>query len=183
MNATVTTRLANAFAMGLEAKGVVAAMKHFPGIGLAIQNTDHYPDVITVPRSTLQTDLQPYRKAIEQGIPMIMLSNATYTAYDSSNAAGWSYAIATTLLRHDLGFTGVSITDSLNGTAHSRGTSVKALAFKSAVAGVDMILMTGSEKTSRNLYATLLGQAKDGSIPYATLRASYDRILALKAGL
>jgi hypothetical protein len=42
--------------------------------------------------------------------------------------------------------------------------------------------MTGSEKTSRSLYVTLLEQANDGTIPEATLRASYDRILALKAG-
>ena len=52
-----------------------------------------------------------------------MLSNATYTAYDSVNAAGWSHAISVTLLRHDLGFKGVTITDSLDGTAHARGVA------------------------------------------------------------
>jgi hypothetical protein len=46
-----------------------------------------------------------------------------------------------------------------------------------------MILVTGSEATSRGVYATLLAEAQGGSIPKATLRASYDRILALKAGL
>ena len=53
-----------------------------------------------------------------------MLSNATYTAYDSASAAGWSHAISVDLLRTALGFQGVTITDSLNGTAAARGVSV-----------------------------------------------------------
>ena len=51
-----------------------------------------------------------------------MLSNATYTAYDPTTRAGWSSAISTTLLRGDLGFEGVTITDSLSGTAHARAS-------------------------------------------------------------
>jgi beta-N-acetylhexosaminidase len=182
-DATLTAKLADAFAAGLASKGVLATMKHFPGIGLAKKNTDHYVDTIAASRAVLAPDLRPYRKAIRHDIPLIMLSNVTYTAYDPDNAAGWSSAIAVTLLRQDLGFTGVTITDSLSGTAHARGLTVKLLAVRAAMAGTDMILMTGSEKSSRALYATLLAAAKDGSIPVATLRASYDRILALKAPL
>jgi beta-N-acetylhexosaminidase len=178
----LTARLADAFAAGLASEGVLATMKHFPGIGFAKKNTDLFVDTIKASRAALVPDLRPYRKAIGHDIGLIMLSNATYTAYDPGNAAGWSSAIAVTLLRHDLGFNGVTITDSLSGTAHARGLTVKALALRAAIAGTDMILMTGSEKTSRNLYATLLGDARGGSIPRATLRASYDRILALKAG-
>lgn len=178
-----TARLADAFASGLASSGVLATMKHFPGIGLATRNTDRYVDTITASNAALGPDLRPYRRAIGHDIPLIMLSNATYTAYDTRNAAGWSHAIAVTLLRCDLGFTGVTITDSLNGTAHARGLTVKVLAIRAAIAGTDMILMTGSEKSSSRLYATLLADARDGSIPLATLRTSYDRILALKAGL
>jgi beta-N-acetylhexosaminidase len=88
-----------------------------------------------------------------------------------------------TLLRHDLGFTGVTITDSLDGTAHARGLSTQLLALRATLAGTDMILTTGSEATSRKVYATLLAKARMGTIARATLRESYDRILALKAGL
>jgi beta-N-acetylhexosaminidase len=98
-------------------------------------------------------------------------------------AAGWSRAIAVTLLRQELGFTGVTITDSLDGTALARGLSTRLLAVRAARAGTDMILLTGSEASTRAAYATLLSDAQDGSIPKATLRASYDRILALKTGL
>jgi Glycosyl hydrolase family 3 N terminal domain len=110
-----------------------------------------------------------------------MLSNATYAAYDSANAAGWSPAISVGLLRNTLGFTGVTITDSLSGTAAARGVSATSLALRAAKAGTDMILLTGSEAATKASYAALLTAAQDGTIPLATLQASYDRILALKA--
>ena len=89
----------------------------------------------------------------------------------------------TTLLREELGFRGVTITDSLDGAALARGVPTRVLADRAARAGTDMILVTGSEATSRGVFRTLLASATAGSIPEATLRASYDRIAALKAGL
>ena len=182
-NASRTAYLADAFASGLESKGVVPTMKHFPGIGFATKNTDAYVVTIRASATELAPGLRPYRLSISHHIPLIMLSNATYTAYDSHFAAGWSRAISVTLLRRTLGFAGVTITDSLDGTAKARGLSTAHLALRAAQAGTDMILTTGSEATSRGVYATLLLDAQNGTIPTATLRASYDRILALKAGL
>jgi len=158
-------------------------MKHFPGIGFAILNTDSHPVTISVSATALAPGLRPYRTAIANGIPMIMLSNATYTAYDSSNAAGWSHAIGTTLLRTNLGFRGVTITDSLTGTAASRGVSQTYLSLRAAKAGTDMILVTGSEASTAAVYSALLAAAQSGSILRSTLLASFDRILALKARL
>ncbi len=178
-----TARLADAFATGLMSRGVLPTMKHFPGIGLAIRNTDRYVSTIRTSRAALRRDLRPYRRAIRHDIPLIMLSNATFTAYDSGDAAGWSAAIASGLLRTELGFEGATITDSLNGTAHARGMKVKTLATRAARAGTDLILMTGSERSSARLYTALVERAERGSIPPATLRASHDRILVLKERL
>jgi len=158
-------------------------MKHFPGIGLAAKNTDTNVVTITASRATLAPGLGPYQKAIGHGIPMVMLSNATYTTYDSANAAGWSHAIAVDLLRGTLGFTGVSITDSLSGTAAARGVSATSLAIKAAKAGTDMLLVTGSESSTASTYAALVTAAGNGTIPMSTLQTSYDRIRTLKAGL
>ena len=182
-NATRTAVLADAFASGLESKGVRATMKHFPGIGFATRNTDAYVVTIGATQAALAPGLLPYRTAIAHHIPLIMLSNATYSAYDTINAAGWSRAIQVNLLRQTLGFTGVTITDSLDGTAHARGLPTGLLAVRAARAGTDMILMTGSEASTRAVYATLLADAKSGYIQTDRLRASYTRILALKAGL
>jgi beta-N-acetylhexosaminidase len=181
-DATTTATLSDAFASGLESKGVLATMKHFPGIGFATQNTDSNVVTIKASRAALAPGLLPYRTAIGHDVPLIMLSNATYTAYDAVHAAGWSRAIVS-LLRDDLGFAGVTITDSLDGTAHARGVSTRSLAIRVAQAGTDMILVTGSEASTRTVYSTLMDNAEAGTISRTVLRASYDRILALKEGL
>jgi beta-N-acetylhexosaminidase len=182
-SASVTATLSDAFASGLEAGDDVPTMKHFPGIGLATKNTDTNVVTITASKSALAPGLLPYRKAISHDIPLIMLSNAAYTAYDSVNGAGWSRAISVGLLRDTLGFRGATVTDSLNGTAAARGVSTTSLALKAAKAGTDMILLTGSESSSKSIYGSLLLAARNGTIPRSTLQTSYTRILALKGSL
>ena len=182
-SSTRTATLADAFATGLETGGVIPAMKHFPGLGFAEKNTDSYVVKILQSKALLAAGLRPYRTAIAHDIPLIMLSNATYSAYDPVDAAGWSHAIGTTLLRGELGFTGVTITDSLDGTAHSRGVSERSLALKAVTAGTDMILLTGSEATTQATFLALLADAQAGTFSKTALLASYDRILAMKAGL
>lgn len=182
-SASATSALANAFASGLEQGGVVPAMKHFPGLGYATLNTDFRVEAITASRGQLDAGLVPYRAAISAHVPVIMLSNAVYTAYDGANAAGWSTAIGTRLLRGDLGFTGVTITDSLDGAAHARGIRDNPLAIRAARAGTDMILITGSEATSQSVYASLMREARAGAISRTPLEASFRRIRALKRTL
>jgi beta-N-acetylhexosaminidase len=182
-NASRTSWLANAFAQGLELRSVIPTLKHFPGIGYATKNTDSSVVKIWATATQLAPGLAPYRLGIANHIPLIMLSNATYAAYDPVHAAGWSPAIVGTLLRHQLGYTGATITDSLDGTANARGISVRRLAAAASTAGTDMILTTGSEAATASVYAYLVQQATAGAIPRATLLASYNRILTLKAGL
>jgi beta-N-acetylhexosaminidase len=182
-SASTTAALSDAFASGLEAGNTVPSMKHFPGIGRAAYNTDTTVDTITASASTLASGLLPYQRAIANGIPMIMLSNATYTAYDRANAAGWSHAINSDLLRTSLGFKGVTITDSLTGTAKSRGVTATSLAIKAAASGTDMLMLTGSEASTAATYAALVSAAQGGSISATRLQSSYSRILALKMTL
>jgi beta-N-acetylhexosaminidase len=178
-----TARLANAFALGLGDRGALATMKHFPGLGFATKNTDDFVVHIDATKSELAPGLRPYRHAVANAVPLVMLSNAVYRAYDRSHAAGWSRPIGTTLLRGELGFHGVTITDSLDGAANTRGIPTNPLALKAAKAGTDMLLLSGSEASSRSVFRTLLDAAKAGKIRHDRLTASYDRILALKAGL
>jgi beta-N-acetylhexosaminidase len=178
-----TARRAAAFARGLRGGRVAAAAKHFPGLGLARRDTDRALVRISAARSRLLPGLVPFRRAIRDRVPVIMLSNAIYEAYDPVNAAGCSRRIATTLLRRELGFTGVSMTDSLDGAAHVRGVPPNGLAIGAANAGTDLILVTGSEEATRDVYTSLLRAAQSGRIGRATLEASYARILRLKARL
>ena len=178
-----TARLSGWFAIGLGRGGALATSKHFPGLGQATRNTDRSVVRIAATKATLAPGLKPFKTAVADRVPLIMLSNAIYTAYDPWNAAGWSRTIGTTLLRGQLGFRGDTITDSLDGAANARGLAVDALAVRAARAGTDLVLVTGSEPSSQAAYQALLRAAVDGRIDRDRLLASYRRILALKAKL
>ena len=180
-DASTTAQLAGAFALGLGQAHELATAKHFPGLGFATANTDHAVVRIRASKAQLALGLTPYRQAIAQRVPIVMLSNAVYDAYDPVDAAGWSRVISTELLRGRLGFRGATITDSLDGAAHARGIRPNALAIAAANAGTDLILLTESEVASANVFTTLLRAARSGRIHRSTLEASYRRILTLKA--
>jgi len=182
-DARTTASLATAFALGLADGHALATMKHFPGLGLATADTDRAVVRITAPRSRLEPGLDPYRSAIAAHVPVIMLSNAVYDAYDRTNAAGWSRAIVTGLLRQELGFQGVTITDSLDGAAHTRRITANVLALAATKAGTDLLLLTGGEEATRSDYTSLLRAAQAGRLGRAGLERSYARILRLKAQL
>jgi beta-N-acetylhexosaminidase len=170
---------ATAFARGLESARVAAAVKHFPGIGRATRNTDR--TAVTVPTTLAELtriDLLPFRRAFAAGVPMVMISNASYPALDAKPAV-WSPRIQA-LLRRTLGFEGVTITDSLDGAAASRGRPIEQVASLAAQAGIDLVLITGSEAASNSAYESVVRAAERGKIPVAGLRRSYARIIALK---
>jgi beta-N-acetylhexosaminidase len=111
-----------------------------------------------------------------------MLSTAVYPALDW-RAAAWSPPIIGGLLRGKLGFSGVTITDSLDSAAAVRHQSVAGAALRSAQAGSDLLLITGSEADSRNVFASLRSAAMSGALPMSQLMASYNRIVSLKSHL
>ena len=109
-----------------------------------------------------------------------MLSTAVYTSY-GGQAAAWSPAIITGLLRSQLGFRGMTITDSMDAAAAVRHQSVANVSLRSAKAGADMILVSGSQAESQRVYTALLNAATSGALPKANLQAAYNRITALKS--
>ena len=174
---------AAAFAGGLEAHGVWPTLKHFPGLGLATRSTDDALVTIGAPAATLNKALLPYQVAFRRGLdPIVMLSTAIYPAYDW-RAAAWSPPIIQGLLRGTLGFTGVTMSDSLDSAAAVRHELDTSLAVKSAEAGNDLILITGSEADSAGVYNALLAAARSGALTSTNLNASYARIAALKSHL
>ncbi|MEP6642815.1 MAG: glycoside hydrolase family 3 N-terminal domain-containing protein, partial [Gaiellales bacterium] len=174
---------ASAFAGGLEGHGVWPTLKHFPGLGLATVSTDQALVRINAPAPALTKRLLPYTVAFRRNLkPLVMLSTAIYPALDW-RAAAWSPPIIKGLLRGKLGFSGVTITDSLGGAAAVRHQSVSGVARRSAEAGSDLLLITGSEAAGRSVFASLRSAAVSGALPMSRLVASYNRIVALKSHL
>ena len=158
--------------------------QHFPGLGFATRDTDTSVVRIAATKAELAPGLRPFKTAIADDVPLIMLSNAVYTAYDAGSAASWSPAIGTTLLRRQLGFEGVTITDSYSyGAAQSRHIPVTPLAIRAAAAGTRPAPPDQVQPGSRCVYDSLLRAAAHGKIRRSLLLASYQRILALKRQL
>jgi beta-N-acetylhexosaminidase len=167
------------FAQGLELHSVWPTLKHFPGLGRATVSTDEALVTIGASQATLVRGLLPYQVAFRRGLdPIVMLSTAVYPAFDW-RAAAWSPPIIQ-LLRGTLGFTGVTMTDSLDSAAAVRHETAPGAALRSAEAGADLLLVTGSQETSRFAYQRLLAAAQSGALRPAALTAAYDRIVALK---
>ena len=102
-----------AFLNGMRAGGVVPTIKHFPGLGRVRANTDTAAGVTD--RVTRRHDpyLEPFRPAIDAGAPFVMMSTAYYSRLDPKHPAAFSPFVVSTMLRGDLGFRGVVISDDL----------------------------------------------------------------------
>jgi len=135
-------RLGVAFAEGLADERTVAVPKHFPGLGRTDVSTDAAPVTIDASRRQLRGDLVPFREAIARGAEMIMVGLAAYPAFGSERPASFAPEIVDGLLRGELGFDGVVITDDVEAPAISAaGTGEGRAAVAAATAGVDLVLL------------------------------------------
>ena len=178
-NPTRAAKGVTAFAAGLLDGGVAPTLKHFPGLGLATTSTDDAAVRIVASEETLGPGLVPYRRAIGAGVvPLVMVSNASYTAYGGQVAA-WSPRVLSALA--GLGFTGVTITDALEPLARTHRVTLGQAALQAAEAGVDLLLCVGSERSTEAVYDELLAAAREGRLPRPALEASSARIDELAA--
>lgn len=170
------------FATGLQAGGVAATAKHFPGLGSARLNTDDAIQRIGLSRRALRTvDEAPYRDFVAAGGDLVMLSTAIYPAFSPLPAA-FAPTIARDELRGRLGFDGVSITDALDSVAaRAFGGSAKA-AVAAAGAGVDLLLYTEA-KPAAEAHDALLRALRKGKLSRAGFETSAGRVLRLRHGL
>jgi beta-N-acetylhexosaminidase len=157
--------------------GVATTVKHFPGLGGATVNTDDGPATIRRSEAELEADLAPFKAAIAAGTEYVMAGHATYPALDGLHIASQSPAIIDGLLRHDLGFDGVVMTDSLEAAAVQAVGDVEEAAVASAQAGVDLILTTG-RGSYIHVYRALLAKARQDPELRRRVRASAARVLA-----
>ena len=177
---TWNAQMAKAFVGGLQTNGLAATAKHFPGLGLATGNTDKGRIVIRTAASKLHQGLLPFQAAVKAGVKLVMVSTAVYPKLDGSKRpAAFSSTIINGLLRKKLGFTGITVTDSLTAPAADR---IPHTATRAMLAGSDLLIF-GAESASERGYSTLLAD-ESGSAPLQNrLTQAASRIRALKAWL
>lgn len=178
---TVTSH-GGAFAAGLAAAGVAAAGKHFPGLGRVDANTDTTAGVTDTVTTAGDPYLQPFAHAIDAGIAMIMISSAVYTRIDATQQACFSPAVISRLLRTELGFGGVVVTDDVGNATAVTGVPVGDRATRFVDAGGDLVLDVAPNQAP-DLAAALVAKAQAEPAFAQKVRAAALRVLRLKASL
>jgi beta-N-acetylhexosaminidase len=170
------------FAEGLEAGGLVATGKHFPGFGAARENTDFSTERIDLSKAELRrVDEKPYAAFAAAGGRMVMLSTAIYPAF-SDRPAAFTRAIVIGELRKRLNFEGVTITDALETPAvEDFGGTAKA-AVAGARAGADLLLYARLGSGER-AWKALLANLRSGDLDREEFREAAQRVLDLRAEL
>ncbi|HET6447495.1 MAG TPA: glycoside hydrolase family 3 N-terminal domain-containing protein, partial [Conexibacter sp.] len=161
--------------------GVLPVVKHFPGLGGATANTDDATVRVSRTRTQLRADLASFQAGFAAGAPLVMLGHARYPTLDPARIASQSHAIANELLRDELGFDGVAMTDSLEAQAvlASSGGDVGAAAVRSLRAGADLMLMTGPGSFPL-VRDALVRQAQRSPAFHTRLLQAAARVLALR---
>ena len=172
--------LATAFAGGLQRRHVAATAKHFPGIGSLALDTDHTLGQLQLSPAAMQDQLVPFRRLIDHGVDLVMLANAVCPVWDAARPAVFSRNVAEGLLRRQLGFGGVVITDDLE--ARSLTGDLGERAVQAVEAGADLVLC-GSAAGGRAAYRALLAAAQAGRLSGQRLLDSYRRLRGLRASL
>jgi beta-N-acetylhexosaminidase len=158
---------------------VQVAVKHFPGLGRVTQNTDTTAGVTD--RTTTRSDayLRPFRDVIKARAPFVMMSTAVYSRIDARGPAAFSRTVVTGLLRRDLGFRGVVISDDLGNARQVRRWTPGQRAVKFVGAGGDMVL-TVDPGTARAMFAALRDRARTDAAFRRQVDAAALRVLRSK---
>lgn len=197
-NPDVVSEMGIAMMQGLNKAGIIACLKHFPGHGdTSTDSHTSLPVVNKTMEELLKTELVPFKAGIDAGADMIMTAHIEFpnivtekvtslSGKEITPPATMSREIITDLLRTELGFDGVVITDALEMKAVSGNFSLIDATMYSVNAGVDLMLipMRVSDQKSINSYKTYLSDfaalVKDGKIPEERIDESVFRILKLK---
>jgi len=169
-----------AFIDGLQSGGVAACGKHFPGHGDTDQ--DSHFDLPRLPHTLerLRTlELAPFRAAIEAGVASIMTSHILFTALDAARPATMSPAVLQGLLRDELGFDGVIVSDDLEMKAIASHFPMPGAAVDAVRAGCDLLLCCHTASLQRSIIDGLAQAIRDGSISRAAVDAAHRRLAAL----
>jgi beta-N-acetylhexosaminidase len=149
-----------AFIAGMRASGIGTTAKHFPGLGRVAGNTDFTADVVDSVTTRDDPYLRPFASAIAAGAPFVMIAEATYQRIDPRHLGVFSDTIINGMLRGDLGFHGVVISDSLGSTAVSAiPPGQRAIDFLDA--GGDLIVLNQLDQAIDMLQAVQALAAKE----------------------
>lgn len=168
-----------AYTRGMQDAGIYACAKHFPGHGDTDVDSHRGLPVLTFTRERLDSlELYPFRRQIREGVAMVMMGHLSIPALDTT-VSSISRPIVTGLLKEELGFDGIVITDALGMKGVSAGRKPAEVTLAAYKAGVDILLMPGEVRESIDLITEAV---ENGSLSADDLDARVRKVLMLKAG-
>ena len=167
----------------LAATGTAATLKHFPGLGRVEENTDHSADGIVDDVTGMEDPfLASFRAGIEAGAELVMLSSAIYPQLEDGVPAMFSPVVVSDLLREQLGFDGLVVTDDIGAAVAVADVPVAERATRTLEAGGDVVL-TADPSLTGQLVDAIEQWAGDSPEQEQRVRESAERMLALKEHL
>ena len=177
----VVAELGVLMARGMEEHGVIPVVKHFPGHGDTAVDSHAGTPIVKHPLDRLNTvELYPFAYAIERDIPAIMVGHIILSKVDAKVPSTLSYAVMTGLLRNQLKFDGVVVTDDLGMGAISADHTQAEAAVLSIKAGADIVMISHGRRDPFKAVAALKKAVLDGDISMEMLDQKVRRILRLK---
>jgi beta-N-acetylhexosaminidase len=176
----VAAAMTAAAVRGCRAARIACAAIHFPGLGAASQDTNQGPATVSLdPASLADRDLQAFNAAFAERVPAVGLSLSFYAAYDPVTPAALSEPVATGMLRDELSYDGLAVTDDLGAGAIKAGNTVPEAAVAAIQAGADMVQIASPEEQD-GVREALLGAVRSGAISEERLAEAAGRVLELK---
>jgi len=174
---------ANAFSAGMEASGVDVTIKHFPGLGRVTENTDTDAGVTDDVTTRDDPSVEVFAAGIEAGAAFVMTSTAVYTQIDPDHPAAFSPVVVDGMLRDDLGFDGVVVTDDVSAAAQVQEWSPAERAVLTIEAGGDLVLASADPTVVAEMADALVERASSDPAFAARVDESVERVLAAKERL
>ncbi|MGW4797470.1 glycoside hydrolase family 3 protein, partial [Nonomuraea sp. NPDC004297] len=170
-----------AYVRGVQGAGVAACAKHFPGHGDTVTDSHLALPTVHAAREVLaERDLPPFRAAIEAGVRSIMSGHLLVPALDPSLPATLSRTVLTELLRGELGFDGMLVTDAIEMQAVAAMFTPGEIAVRALAAGVDAICVgLTTEDGLRELREAVVAAVRAGRLPEERLAEAAARVRAL----
>ena len=161
----------------LQAGGIMAVAKHFPGLGRTAEDPHVRLPEILLEEGELETvNLVPFRAAVEEGVAAVMTSHAVYPSIDPGTPATLSEAVLKGLLRERLGYDGLIITDDLEMGAIASGWGVPEGAAAAFAAGADILLVCEDQGLVAEAQAVIRSKLLHGEVPMGRLHRSLGRV-------
>ncbi|WP_017416563.1 beta-N-acetylhexosaminidase [Clostridium tunisiense] len=180
-NLEIVSKLGIETMKGIQSQKVIPTIKHFPGHGdTAVDSHLELPIVNKTLKELMKLELIPFKRAMDEGAEVVMVAHMLIPKLDKNNPASMSKVVMTDVLRKQLGFTGVIITDDMTMGAIVEHFDIGKAAVESVKAGSDIILVGHGYDNVEKIQSALKSAIEKGEISQQRINESVERIIKLK---